>query len=81
VAAFGISGAQPELAKGLREYRLEQPQAGWQVHDPARVLSSIDSALAECVAGLGDAEVVAISIQLPCMACWGWMLSTDHSHR
>ena len=62
VAAFGISGAQRELAKGLREYRLEQPQAGWQVHDPARVLSSIDSALAECVAGLGEAEVLAISI-------------------
>jgi gluconokinase len=62
VAAFGVSGAQRELAKGLREYRLEQPRAGWQVHDPARVLSSIDSALAECVAGLGEAEVVAISV-------------------
>src|SRR5215210_6277435 len=62
VAAFGVSGAQRELAKGLREYRLDQPQAGCEVHDPARVLSSIDSALAECVAGLGEAEVVAISI-------------------
>jgi gluconokinase len=62
VAAFGVNGAQRELATGLREYRLEQPHAGWQVHDPARVLSSIDSALAECVAGLGEAKIVAISI-------------------
>jgi gluconokinase len=62
VAAFGVSGVQRELASGLREYRLEQPQAGWQVHDPARVLSSIDSALSECVAGLGEAEVAAISV-------------------
>jgi gluconokinase len=62
VAAFGVRGAQRVLASGLREYRLEQPQAGWQVHDPARVLSSIDSALAECVARLREATVVAISI-------------------
>jgi gluconokinase len=62
VAAFGVNGAERELASALREYRLEQPQAGWQVHDPASVLSGIDSALAECVAGLGEARVVAISI-------------------
>jgi gluconokinase len=62
VAAFGVSGAQRELASALREYRLEQPHAGWQVHDPASVLAGIDSALAECVAGLGDERVVAISV-------------------
>ena len=28
VAAFGVNGAQRELARALREYRLEQPQAG-----------------------------------------------------
>ena len=59
----------------VREYRLEQPQAGWQVHDPARVLSSIDSALAQCVAGLGEAEVVAISIST---AMHGLLALDDH---
>ena len=59
---LGVSGAQRELPSALREYRLEQPQPGWQVHDPASVLAGIDSALAECVAGLGEARVVAISI-------------------
>jgi gluconokinase len=62
VAAFGVNGAEGELASALREYRLEQPQTGWQVHDPASVLAGIDSALAECVAGLDEARVVAISI-------------------
>ena len=62
VAAFGVSGAQRELPSALREYRLEQPQTGWQVHDPASVLAGIDSALAECAAGLDEARVVAISV-------------------
>lgn len=62
VAAFGVSGAQRELPSTLREYRLEQPQTGWQVHDPASVLAGIDSALAECAAGLDEARVVAISV-------------------
>jgi gluconokinase len=62
VAAFGVSGAQRELPSALREYRLEQPQTGWQVHDPASVLAGIDSALAECAAGLDGARVVAISV-------------------
>ncbi len=62
VAAFGVSGAQRELPSALREYRLEQPQPGWQVQDPASVLAGIDSALAECVAGLDESRVVAISV-------------------
>jgi gluconokinase len=62
VAAFGVNGTPADLPTALREYRLEQPQAGWQVHDPASVLSGIDSALAECVAGLDEAKIVAISI-------------------
>jgi gluconokinase len=62
VAAFGVNGAQRELPSALREYRLEQPQPGWQVHDPATVLAGIDSALAECVAQLDETRVVALSI-------------------
>ena len=62
VAAFSVSGARGMLAKALREYRLEQPQPGWQVQDPPSVLSGIDSAVAECVARLGNARVVGISL-------------------
>jgi gluconokinase len=62
IAAFGVKGAQRQLASALREYRLEQPQPGWQVQDPASVLAGIDSALAECVAQLGEVKVVGISL-------------------
>ena len=62
VAAFGVNGAQGELATALHEFRLEQPQPGWQVQDPWSVLAGIDSAVAECVARLGDAGVVALSL-------------------
>ena len=61
VAAFGVSGAQGELATALHEFRLEQPQPGWQVQDPSSVLDGIDSAVAEFVARLGGARVLARS--------------------
>ena len=62
VAAFAVNGAAAELPKALREYPLEQPQPGWQVQEPTTVLSAIDSAIADCVAQLRDAEVLAISL-------------------
>jgi gluconokinase len=62
VAAFGVNGAPDELSRALREYRLDQPQPGWQVQDPEEVLSAIDVAIADCVARLGDTDVLAVSL-------------------
>jgi gluconokinase len=62
VAAFGLNSRQGELGRALREYRLEQPEPGWQVQDPPTVLSGIESAVADCVAQLGDAQAVALSL-------------------
>src|SRR5215218_1765331 len=62
VAAFGLNSRQGEFAPALREYPLKQPEPGWQVQDPPTVLSGIESAVAECRAQLGEAEVVAISV-------------------
>ena len=62
VAAFAVNGAAAELPRALREYPLEQPQPGWQVQEPTIVLSAIDSAIADCVAQLRDAQVLAVSL-------------------
>ncbi len=62
VAAFAVNGAPAELPRALREYPLEQPQPGWQVQEPTTVLSAIDNAIADCVAQLRDAQVLAVSL-------------------
>jgi len=64
VAAFGVHGRsqQSPLPSTQREYRLEQPQPGWQVQDPHAVLTAIDAAVAECVGRLGGARVLALSL-------------------
>ena len=62
VAAVGLNGRQGDLGRALREYRLEQPAPGWQVQDPPTVLTGIEGAVADCVAQLGDARVVAPSL-------------------
>ncbi|HET9301253.1 MAG TPA: FGGY family carbohydrate kinase, partial [Propionibacteriaceae bacterium] len=62
VAAFGVNGAPADLPTALREYPLEQPQPGWQVQEPTTVLAAIDDAIADCVARLRDARVLAISL-------------------
>jgi gluconokinase len=77
VAAFGVNGAHGELATALHEFRLEQPQPGWQVQDPSSVLDGIDSAVAECVARLGNARVVAISVSTAMHA----LVGLDSGHR
>ncbi|HEY6686588.1 MAG TPA: hypothetical protein VI094_10335 [Propionibacteriaceae bacterium] len=65
VAAFGVNGAERELASALRGYRLQQPPAGWQVHDPASALSGIDSALAELHRFGASARVVVLEASPP----------------
>ncbi len=61
VAAFSTAG-RGEVAAASREYPLNQPRPGWHVQDPATVLAAVDATLAACVADLGDARVVALSV-------------------
>ncbi|MFZ1412837.1 MAG: FGGY family carbohydrate kinase, partial [Micropruina sp.] len=58
--AFGLGSSR--RASAAREYPLIQPQAGWQVQDPQRIAAAVVSALAECVAACGDAQVLAVSL-------------------
>jgi gluconokinase len=60
VVAFGLGSAWHHAA--LREYPLLHPAPGWQVQDPQTILTAVWEALADCAAGAGDAEVVAISV-------------------
>jgi gluconokinase len=46
----------------LREYPLTAPQPGWQVQDPGAISTAVAEALTECVAAVGDAPVVAVSV-------------------
>jgi gluconokinase len=71
VVAFAIRGGvgqtldapfRDAVPSTLREYPLEQPEPGWQVQDPLRVLAAIDAALSDCVELLGDASVRGLSI-------------------
>lgn len=62
VAAFRVDGNSAQPISTLREYPLHQPEAGWQVQDPPRVLAAIDDAIKACVSLLGDARIAALSI-------------------
>jgi gluconokinase len=77
VAAFRVDGRPGGSCRALREYPLEQPQAGWQVQDPLAVLAGIDGALADCLAQLVDARVLAISL---CTAMHG-LIGLDAEYR
>ena len=57
---FGVD--RPWQAISVREYPLLRPQSGWRVQDPEAVGEATLAALAEAVAGLGGAEVLAISV-------------------
>ena len=46
----------------LREYPLTAPQPGWQVQDPRAISTAVVEALAECVAAVGDAPVIAVAV-------------------
>jgi gluconokinase len=58
--AFGMGSAWQRLA--IREYPLLEPESGWQVQDPEKVMAATAEALAECVAGAGAADVLAVSL-------------------
>ena len=46
----------------LREYPLLKPEPGRFVQDPDAILRATGEALADCVAGIGSAEVIAVSV-------------------
>jgi len=58
--AFGLDAPWRRVV--VREYPLLQPQPGWQVQDPGTIVAASVDALAECVAAVGAAEVVAIAL-------------------
>jgi gluconokinase len=58
--AFGLDAPWRRVV--VREYPLLQPQPGWQVQDPETIGAASVDALAECVAAVGTAEVVAIAL-------------------
>ncbi len=58
--AFGLGARWERIA--IREYPLLQPAPNQQVQDPAMILTAAADALAECVAGVGRAKVLAISL-------------------
>lgn len=60
VVAFGIGS--PERHTASREYPLSQPRPGWQVQDPRRILAAVIDALSACVAAVGAARVVGLSL-------------------
>ncbi len=63
--AFGIGSRREPLAVrslAIREYPLAEPAPGWQVQDVGEIVRASADALADCVARLGDAVVVAVSV-------------------
>jgi gluconokinase len=58
--AFGVG--DPWRCVAIREYPLLAPAPGQAVQDPGHVLGAARDALAECVAGIGSAEVLAVSV-------------------
>jgi gluconokinase len=58
--AFGLGSPWRTLA--VRQYPLLRPAPGQEVQDPAVIVAAASAALSECVASIGTAEVVAISL-------------------
>ncbi len=58
--AFELGSAWRYTA--IREYPLIAPQPGWQVQEPAAISAAVVSALAECVAAVGGAPIIALSV-------------------
>jgi gluconokinase len=59
-AAFGVASSWRRIA--VREYRLLEPAPGQAVQDPDEIRAAVLAALRECVATLGGAEILAISL-------------------
>jgi gluconokinase len=58
--AFALGSSWRQLA--IREYRLMQPMPDQEVQDPAAIIAATAAALAECVAAVDSAKVLAISV-------------------
>ena len=61
VAAFSTTG-RGQVAAASREHPSTQPRPGRHVQDPATVLAAVDATLAACLADLGGARVVGLSV-------------------
>ena len=59
-AAFGLGSSWRCLA--VREYPLLEPVPGEHVQDPATIVAAATSALAQCVAEVAGADVMAVSV-------------------
>ena len=59
-AAFGLGSSWQRVA--IREYRLLEPTPGQAVQDPAAIVRATHDALAECVAAVGSAKVLGVSV-------------------
>jgi gluconokinase len=62
VKAVAFDLASPWRHVAIREYPLIEPQPGWQVQDPERMMSATVAAAAECTAVVGGAEIVAVAV-------------------
>lgn len=63
--AAKVLAVDPESAwraTALREYPRFEPERGWRVQDPSRVLAGMDAALAEVVAACGDRTIDVIGV-------------------
>jgi gluconokinase len=58
--AFGLGSSWRRVA--IREYPLLQPAPDQAVQDPGTIVKAASVALAECVAGAGDADVLAVAV-------------------
>ncbi|MDA8278993.1 MAG: gluconokinase [Actinomycetota bacterium] len=58
--AFGLGSPWRTLA--VRLYPLLRPAPGHEVQDPAVILTAASAALSECVASIGAAEVIGVSL-------------------
>ncbi len=58
--AFGLGS--PWRAMAIRTYPLLRPAPGHEVQDPAVIVAAATAALSECVASVGTAEVIGVSL-------------------
>lgn len=58
--AFGLDATWQYAA--MREYPLLTPERDWQVQDPQVIVEALTAALTECVAAVGSATVIALSV-------------------
>lgn len=62
VKAVGFGLGSPWRTLAVRHYPLLRPEPGHEVQDPGVILTAAGAALAECVASIGTAEVLAVCL-------------------